>query len=120
METLRNLPNILRDSLLENFDGLGSRSATKQDLKEIMEMVVMEIDSRFKAIDIRNGSFNSNNNGVVTSSSTNDRPTQYVAAEQVYHYWKNKNRLICDSSCTTTCHNNNSIRAENSTCQLAL
>lgn len=80
-----------------------------------MEMVVMEIDSRFKAIDIRYGSFNSNNNGVVTSSSTNDRPTQYVPAEQVYHYWKNKNRLICDSSCTAACHNNNSIRAENFT-----
>ncbi len=56
-----NLPNILKDSLLEKFGG------TKQDLNEI---IVMEIDCRFKAIDFRYVSFKSNNNGVVASSSS--------------------------------------------------
>ena len=79
-EPLRNLPNILKDSLLENLDGLGARLATKPDLKDIVEPVEIEFDSRFKAMGARFGSFNSNNNGIGTSSSTNDRPIQPVAA----------------------------------------
>jgi hypothetical protein len=54
--------------------------SSKPDLKDIVEAVVIEFDSRFKAMDARFGSFHSNNNGIGTLSSTNDRPIQLVAA----------------------------------------